>query len=293
MCKGVIYSNVRVVMKVDRFRRALVFIDLAVAPVVTFAAIYLAALAIFSAALRPHGSALHQTVAFFSATVATAGSVALFDRRSQWLVVAPRQLLRQCGFGVALAAALILAADLLVQIFGDHSRSFSGGFAAREIFWVLVVAAAHEELLFRGFIFSRLQKLSVGIAIAATSLIFAAMHAGNTGLNSIGAFNLLLGGVLLGLLRALAGTIWLPLAFHWGWNAVSGSLLGYEVSGFRMEGSLFAELDRGPELVTGGTFGIEGSIFVTLVTSVAVVIAAARLRANGRRGLEATAPHPL
>lgn len=256
----------------EALKRTLVLLDELFAPIILFVAIYFAALALFLASMQPTTPLGHQSTACAAAVIATLSCVAIRRGSESWLFTPPRRAMRDLFHGVVGAAAIVVVADLLIQLSSRYERSYVGAVSLEELFGLLVVAAAHEELLFRGYAFAKIERVSVALAIAITSLLFAALHASNPGMSSVAMANLLLGGVLLALLRVISGTIWLPFAFHWAWNAVSGSLLGHEVSGFVMQASLFRELDRGPVLLTGGTFGIEGSLFITLCTAAAVAI---------------------
>jgi hypothetical protein len=55
---------------------------------------------------------------------------------------------------------------------------------------------------------------------------------------------------------------------------VSGPILGYGVSGYAEESSVWGLRSGGPDWVTGGSFGIEGSVWIGLVEIIAVVLLA-------------------
>jgi uncharacterized protein len=256
----------------------LLLFDQAVAPIAVFTIAYIAALYVLFKFLAANDNFTSQTGAALAAVIATAVAVCLFERRAPWVITGSSTIARQCAAGIGIGLLLILGADAMIQLTSDHSRTFQGAYSVRELFGLLIFAAAHEELLLRGYAFERLARLSAALAIILTAILFAVMHMGNSSIGPIALVNLALGGIVLGQLRAIAGTIWLPFAFHWAWNAVSGSVLGHEVSGFHMQASLFVERDGGPELFTGGAFGIEASVFVTFVLSIAIVVAAMKMR---------------
>ncbi|MNN55380.1 hypothetical protein D3C81_1702530 [compost metagenome] len=69
------------------------------------------------------------------------------------------------------------------------------------------------------------------------------------------------------------------MGLHFAWNALEG-LFGIPVSGFPADG-LFNVKVSGEALLTGGNFGLEGSIVTVilgLVISIPMLIAAARKR---------------
>ena len=54
-----------------------------------------------------------------------------------------------------------------------------------------------------------------------------------------------------------------PIGAHLTWNYLQGPIFGFEVSGNKIN-SLFEQKPNGHELLTGGNFGFEGSIILTL-----------------------------
>ena len=54
--------------------------------------------------------------------------------------------------------------------------------------------------------------------------------------------------------------IWLPFFFHLGWNFAQ-PFYGSNLTGSNDMGSIIQSKFTGPELLTGGATGIEGSIF--------------------------------
>jgi membrane protease YdiL (CAAX protease family) len=84
------------------------------------------------------------------------------------------------------------------------------------LLWVAVVVAApiSEEILFRGFLFTRLreQQLSVFASVGITAVTFAACHLGQY--DAWGMANLVILGILLGLARASTGSTWAGIAVH-------------------------------------------------------------------------------
>ncbi len=57
---------------------------------------------------------------------------------------------------------------------------------------------------------------------------------------------------------------------HLAWNLVAGPVLGHEVSGYAPATSLFNESGDGPSWLTGGDFGIEGSVWMTVAEVVGI-----------------------
>jgi hypothetical protein len=105
------------------------------------------------------------------------------------------------------------------------------------------------------------------VAVLGTSVLFSAAHFGAFGGALMPAINVLVCGVLLGVARLRSGGLWLPIAMHTAWNFLLGPGLGLTVSGEETiaAGSKLLFL-KGPEILTGGRFGLEAGIGVTIVT---------------------------
>ncbi len=207
---------------------------------------------------------LHQWVALISVTLATGATVRIVEG-GRWplgVFVSPRLLAVDLLRGGAFAAILILIGDLLVMLSSDLRHTGGSGFPLFETLTVFVPAALHEELAFRGYLFQKLRRWRRGGAIVITSLVFAALHWGNRGMTAVAVTNLVLAGVLLALAYERYERLWFPIGIHLVWNLLSGPVLGYDVSGYIAEATLLRTSASGPAWITGGAFGIEGSVWM-------------------------------
>ena len=139
-------------------------------------------------------------------------------------------------------------------------------------FWLL--QGGTEEVATRGWLLTRIAARSnLPLAIAISSSLFGILHMGNAGVTFLSVLNIILDGVLAGLLFIYTDSIWLVVAQHGTWNYVQGNLLGFQVSGTGADASIFSfTMGDGPDWLTGGAFGAEGSIITTLVLLVSLVI---------------------
>ena len=139
-------------------------------------------------------------------------------------------------------------------------------------FWLL--QGGTEEVATRGWLLTRIAARSnLPLAIAISSSLFGFLHLGNSGVTFLSVLNIVLDGVLAGLLFIYTDSIWLVVAQHGTWNYVQGNLLGFQVSGTGADASIFSfSMGSGPDWLTGGAFGAEGSIITTLVLLVSLVI---------------------
>lgn len=139
-------------------------------------------------------------------------------------------------------------------------------------FWLL--QGGTEEVATRGWLLTRIAaRTNLPLAIAISSSLFGILHLGNSGVTFLSVLNIILDGVLAALLFIYTDSIWLVVAQHGTWNYVQGNLLGFQVSGTGADASIFTfTMGSGPDWLTGGEFGAEGSIITTLVLLVSVVI---------------------
>ena len=139
-------------------------------------------------------------------------------------------------------------------------------------FWLL--QGGTEEVATRGWLLTRIAaRTNLPLAIAISSSLFGFLHLGNAGVTFLSVLNIVLDGVLAGLLLVYTDSIWLVVAQHGTWNYVQGNLLGFQVSGTGADASIFSfTVGSGPDWLTGGAFGAEGSIITTLVLLVSLVI---------------------
>lgn len=132
-------------------------------------------------------------------------------------------------------------------------------------FTVLLMAAAVEELMFRGF---PLQVLCEGIGkwpgILVMSGFFGLVHLNNPNATLLGTVNTILAGVLLSLAYLKARSLWLPYAIHLGWNAGIGFILGLPLSGLDLA-SLWTTGVAGSDTILGGGYGPEGGLLTTFI----------------------------
>ena len=139
-------------------------------------------------------------------------------------------------------------------------------------FFLFAVAAANEELVFRGYPFQRL--IDVGGAVFAVivlSVLFGVVHLRNPFHTWISTLNTVAVGVLLAICYLRTRALWLPLGIHFAWNFVQGYVLGLPVSGIRLPESLMKAKASGPVWITGGAYGPEGSILTLGIILVGTV----------------------
>jgi hypothetical protein len=183
-----------------------------------------------------------------------------------------RDLLFGVGVGSGMLAVLIGGC----YAFGYVNMQWTGGQVSSGVllatFGLLLVAAANEELVFRGF---PLQILIDGVgkwpAMIGMSALFGAMHLGNPNSSLLGTVNTILAGILLSLAYVKTRSLWMPYGIHAAWNVGLGFVLGLPLSGVDIA-SLWTTGTAGSETILGGDYGPEGGLLATFVFAAAAVI---------------------
>ncbi len=129
-----------------------------------------------------------------------------------------------------------------------------------------------EELLFRGILFRFLEKFGGSwFALAMTSALFGVAHIFNDNATALSSFAIAIeAGVLLGGAYMMTRSLWMPIGLHAAWNFTQGQIYDVPVSGFDQQGLVTAQLS-GPELLSGGAFGLEASVIAMIIATAAGV----------------------
>ncbi|NGZ76564.1 CPBP family intramembrane glutamic endopeptidase [Saccharibacillus alkalitolerans] len=185
--------------------------------------------------------------------------------------------------GILTGAIFIAVSTLMIVMLGGYSFQWAAvadpGSIVMTAIEAALGAAIFEELVFRGLMLQAIQKLTGSwIALAITSLTFGAFHLANPGATLWSALAITLeAGVLLGAAFLWRRNLWFAMGLHFAWNALEGAL-GIPVSGLPAAG-LFTVTANGSTWLTGGDFGLEGSIVTVilgLVIAIPMLIGAAR-----------------
>ncbi len=150
-----------------------------------------------------------------------------------------------------------------------------------EINWSIVIAlmvgfmiqGMTEEVICRGYVQNGLRiKWGLVGTMIIQGAFFTLLHAMNPGITLLPVINLFLYGVFIGMLFYYTDNLWLVGGLHSAWNFLLGPVIGIEVSGLAIKGTVFKSSLSGPSWLTGGSFGIEGSVLTTIATMVGTII---------------------
>ena len=145
------------------------------------------------------------------------------------------------------------------------------------LLFAVFVQSSSEELIDRGYLFQILKKgyRSKWVAIIGNALIFSCMHGLNPGVTPLALLNIFFSGLLFSLFVYYFDFLWCAFGIHTGWNFTQSILLGLPNSGLVVPYYIF-ELDTASaanSFVYNIEFGIEGTIFSTILLAIAVVVA--------------------
>jgi len=135
-------------------------------------------------------------------------------------------------------------------------------------------SAIFEEILMRGIFFRIIEeKLGSYIALIISALLFGLLHLSNPNSSLLLALGLAIqAGLLLASAYIFTRSLWFPIAIHFAWNFTQSGIFGAKVSGNTISKTLLTTKIEGPEWLTGGEFGPEGSIQATLFCLIATII---------------------
>jgi uncharacterized protein len=128
------------------------------------------------------------------------------------------------------------------------------------LFTKLIVAALIEDLFIRGLIVREMENwLGTHVALIIASLV-ELWHLFNDNSSVFSGIVDLIWGFTMAMFFIYSKRVWLPFFFHLGWNFAQ-PFYGSNLSGLEDMGNIVQSKFHGSELLTGGAYGIECSIF--------------------------------
>lgn len=189
---------------------------------------------------------------------------------------------REVGWGCAISALMIFAVVGLQALSGGTRVALNPAWQASAGTLVieaiaslifLILAAAFEELVYRGYPF---QTLLRGAPAILPILLFAALfgmgHWENPSWTAFSTINTVLAGVWLAIAYLKTRSLWFPTALHFTWNWMMGALFGLPVSGLTIpRHPILVSTSENPVWLTGGSYGPEGGAAATIVVVIATI----------------------
>lgn len=190
--------------------------------------------------------------------------------------------------GITLAVSMLGLATLILRATG-HLKWTDILFDDKTLLIALgdlLLVAFYEEIIFRGYVLNNLlESFNKWAALGISASLFTLFHLGNPGFDFLSVLNLLAIGTLLGLNYLYTRNLWFSICFHFAWNFLEGPVLGYPVSGIHFETLLQTEMN-GDENITGGAFGLEGSVIVLVICILAIIAHYIILQKKAARALQ-------
>lgn len=189
---------------------------------------------------------------------------------------------KELGIGLLVGAGLYTGCVLILMLLGIYRIE-----AVNPVHFMLTAipmalsSSIFEELFFRGVLFRIIEEwLGSWIALAVSSLVFGLMHLANPAGTLQGAiFITVEAGILLAAAYMVTRRLWMSIGFHFAWNYTQEGIFSGIVSGGESDPGLFKSVIEGPDLLTGGSFGLESSLIAFLLcttTGVVLLIMAVR-----------------
>ena len=205
----------------------------------------------------------------------------LIERRDVTELSTPG-IAREWGIGALIGMGLYTACAVILMLLGYYKVE-----GLNPLTFLLpnlamaVKSGVFEELLFRGILHRSVESIFGSWAgILASSLVFGLLHLLNPGATLGGAMYIAIeAGLLLSAAYLVTRRLWICMGFHMGWNYFQSAVFSGVVSGAVADPGLLKATIEGPELMTGGSFGMEHSIFaLVLCTTAGLILLAIAIR---------------
>lgn len=232
-------------------------------------------------------------VSFTAWMLAVAAWIAFVERRNVGTIGLTRPG-AAAGFSGGLVAGVVMLSALVACIWLAGAYQPGALFPAAQspgalvaiagLFVCFIVQASIEEIIFRGWLMSVItRRTNVICAVVLSSLLFTLLHF------SRGQPWLVTGNILLFALFASAwsissNNIWGVMGWHSGWNWILATGFDLPVTGLDagVPALTVSLTPAGPDLLTGGAQGPEGSIICTLFLVCGILFFAWRIARKWR-----------
>jgi len=186
-----------------------------------------------------------------------------------------------------LALTLLLAAMRALNVFDFGSLALHGNDILKfGMLWgvAFLLVGFFEEYLTRGYL---LQTLADGIgfwpAAVVLACLFAWGHSFNDNETRMGILMTAVFALFASITLRLTGSLWLAVGMHAGWDWAQSYFYGVPDSGTLTTGHLLNSDYHGPEWLSGGSAGPEGSVLVLVLLIAMSVLFAALYRGRKTR----------
>lgn len=222
------------------------------------------------------------TVAMGALAIAAYVAWGRFIERREVTELSPRGMGREWATGALIGAGLYTGCVLILMMLGmyrvDGLNPWSFLIPAIPM---ALSSGLFEELFFRGVLFRSVEDMfGSWTSLLVSSLVFGLMHLLNPAGTIEGAIYISIeAGLLLAAAYLVTRRLWMSIGFHMAWNYTQSAVFSGIVSGGVSDPGLIRDTIEGPDLLTGGSFGLESSIIaLALCTTTGVILLALALR---------------
>src|SRR5699024_8510763 len=184
-------------------------------------------------------------------------------------------------FLVGLALGVVSMTIIFLILYATNNISLVNDFTSPNItpyFFVygilFILVGFFEEMFFRGYVMKTLtsrrnSKLTIYLVSAG---FFSLAHIINPNLAVLGLVNIFFIGLLFAYMFDVTRSLLLPIGYHITWNFFQGTVFGFPVSGTDAHGLYEVDVTNGINLLTGGSFGVEGGLITTLIIGLGFIV---------------------
>jgi membrane protease YdiL (CAAX protease family) len=160
-----------------------------------------------------------------------------------------------------------------VRITGADTHGSALALSALEWALAFVAVGISEEFTFRGYLqFTLTTGIGFWPAALLMSALFAFAHTGNSGESLFGLIQVAAFGIFACIALRRTGNLWWPIGFHAAWDWGQTFFYGVPDSGLSASRNFLHAEFHGPNWLTGGSTGPEGSVLTLIALIVASLL---------------------
>jgi hypothetical protein len=232
------------------------------------------------AGTTPAGMLFDEGLPFLAAWL-SAAVMARLEKRSLADYALPGRSAFGRGFWQGVVWGFVALTLLLLMIRAAHDFDFGAAalsgtsLLSYAAIWAIAFLGVGfcEEFLFRGY---ALYTLTTGMGFwpsaVLLSALFGAMHLGNAGESRVGVLMAGLIGLFFCFTVRRTGSLWFAIGLHAMWDYSESFIYSVPDSGAMVKGHLLNSSFHGPDWITGGSVGPEGSWLVFVIIAAMFVV---------------------
>lgn len=185
--------------------------------------------------------------------------------------------------GLGMGALLVVAVTVILMACGAYGTSGTAAWTALvKPIPEQVMVAFMEEILFRAIVYRLLEQAwGTKVALVVSTLLFVLAHLSNEHFSIVAALATAVASLALSGAWLMHRRLWLPIGMHFAWNYLYAGVFAVPVSGHAASGWIQVSAS-GPAWLSGGGYGVEGSVVTLLAWGIAAFWL---LRVTRQRGL--------